>query len=221
MRPGAAERMGVGYEQVKAVNPDIIYTAITGWGEIGPMRDKPGADVQAQYFTGFWSVSGAEGGTSRGLSPHGPDRRHDRQRRRAGSPDGTAGAQAHRPGTAHPRRHAARRHGAAKRGRIAEYLSTGELHQPQGSAAFATAPDQAFQCQWGDWIGVSVTSEDEWQRFAAVMRESEAEVEGIDDLASPIRAGAPTAIASLDAPSWPHCFRRDSCSGPGTTGCCG
>ena len=62
MRPGAAERMGVGYEQVKAVNPDIIYTAITGWGEVGPMRDRPGADVQAQYFTGFWSVSGAEGG---------------------------------------------------------------------------------------------------------------------------------------------------------------
>ena len=183
MRPGAAERMGVGYEQVKAANPNIIYTAITGWGEVGPMRDKPGADVQAQYFTGFWSVSGAEGGQPEVY-------RHMAQ---IDATTGNVAAQAVLMGLL-----ARKRTGQGQRihvgmlragmalqsGRIAEYLSTETLHQPLGSAAFATAPDQAFQCQWGDWLGVSVTSEDEWQRFAAVMRESEAEVEGIDNLAT-------------------------------------
>ena len=62
MRPGAADRLGMGYEQVRAANPKVVYTAITGWGETGPMRDSPGADVQCQYFTGFWSTNGAPGG---------------------------------------------------------------------------------------------------------------------------------------------------------------
>ena len=64
MRPGAAERMGVGYEQIASINPRIVYTTVTGWGEIGPMRDKAGADVQCQYFTGFWTTNGVEGGVS-------------------------------------------------------------------------------------------------------------------------------------------------------------
>ncbi len=183
MRPGAAERMGVGYEQLAAINPSIIYTAITGWGEVGPMRDRPGADVQAQYFTGFWSVSGAEGGRPEVY-------RHMAQ---IDATTGNVAAQAILMGLL-----ARKRTGKGQRihvgmlragmalqsGRIAEYLSTGELHQPLGSAAFAAAPDQAFQCQWGDWIGVSVTSEDEWQRFAEAMRKSEAEVEGVNDLAT-------------------------------------
>ena len=63
MRPGAADRLGMGYEQVRAANPNVVYTAITGWGETGPMRDSPGADVQCQYFTGFWSTNGARGGS--------------------------------------------------------------------------------------------------------------------------------------------------------------
>ena len=125
----------------------------------------------------------SRGRASGGLSAHGPDRRHHRQRGRPGGPDGPARTQANRQRAAHSCRHASRGHGAAKP-RIAEYLHTETLHQPQGSAAFPTAPDQAFQCQWGDWIGVSVTSEDEWQRFAEVMRASEAEVDGIDELAT-------------------------------------
>ena len=115
MRPGAADRLGMGYEQVRAANPKVVYTAITGWGETGPMRDSPGADVQCQYFTGFWSTNGAPGGPPRGLSALHPDGCQYRQRRRPGCPDGPARSSPHRPGTANPRRHAARRHGPAER----------------------------------------------------------------------------------------------------------
>ena len=183
MRPGAADRMGVGYEQVSAVNPNIIYTAITGWGEVGPMRDKPGADVQCQYFTGFWSVNGKRDGRPEVY-------RHFTQ---MDASTGNVAAQAVLMGLL-----ARKRTGKGQRihvgmlragmalqsGRIAEHLATGELHQPLGSAGYAAAPDQAFQCQEGEWIGVAATSEAEWSRFCAVMTKSEAQVAGLDKLAS-------------------------------------
>ena len=183
MRPGAADRMGVGYEQVSAVNPDIIYTAITGWGEVGPMRDKPGADVQCQYFTGFWSVNGKRDGRPEVY-------RHFTQ---MDASTGNVAAQAVLMGLL-----ARKRTGKGQRihvgmlragmalqsGRIAKHLATGELHQPLGSAGYAAAPDQAFQCQEGEWIGVAATSEAEWSRFCDVMTKSEAQVAGLDELAS-------------------------------------
>ena len=183
MRPGAADRMGVGYEQVSAVNPNIVYTAITGWGEVGPMRDKPGADVQCQYFTGFWSVNGKRDGRPEVY-------RHFTQ---MDASTGNVAAQAVLMGLLTRKRtgkgqriHVGmlRAGMALQSGRIAEHLATGELHQPLGSAGYAAAPDQAFQCQEGEWIGVAATSEAEWSRFCDVMTKSEAQVAGLDELAS-------------------------------------
>lgn len=183
MRPGAAERMGVDYEQVRAVNPNIIYTAITGWGEVGPMRDQPGADVQCQYFTGFWSVSGKRGGRPEVY-------RHFTQ---MDASTGNVAAQAVLMGLLARKRtgRGQRIHvGMLRAGmalqseRLAEYLATGRQPPPLGSAGFAAAPDQAFQCQDGEWLGVSATSEAEWQRLCAALAASEAEADGLADLAS-------------------------------------
>ena len=183
MRPGAAERMGVGYEQVAAANPNIIYTAITGWGEIGPMRDAPGADPQCQYFTGFWSVSGKRGGRPEVY-------RHFAQ---LDASVGCISAQAVLMGLLSRKRtgngqriHVGMLRGgmALQSGRIAEHLATGDLHQPLGSAGFAAAPDQAFKCQDGEWIGVAATSEGGWKRLCEAMRLSEAAADGLDSLAS-------------------------------------
>jgi formyl-CoA transferase/CoA:oxalate CoA-transferase len=54
---------------------------------------------------------------------------------------------------------------ALQTARLSEYLATNELHEPLGSAAYATAPDQGFLCEDQRWVGVSVTSEDEWRAF--------------------------------------------------------
>ena len=54
---------------------------------------------------------------------------------------------------------------ALQTARLSEYLATDTLAQPLGSAAYATAPDQAFLCEDQRWVGVSVTSEDEWRAF--------------------------------------------------------
>ena len=51
-RPGVAERLGVGYEQVKAVNPSIIYCSVSGYGQTGQLSSVPGHDVNYQALAG-------------------------------------------------------------------------------------------------------------------------------------------------------------------------
>ena len=62
MRPGVADRLGLSYETVSEINPQIVYCSITGWGESGPMRDDPGADMMLQYVTGLSSGTGIPDG---------------------------------------------------------------------------------------------------------------------------------------------------------------
>jgi crotonobetainyl-CoA:carnitine CoA-transferase CaiB-like acyl-CoA transferase len=62
-RPGVTERLGVDYESVKAVNPGIVYCAITGYGQDGPNRDRAGHDLNYLASTGLLAMTGAEGGT--------------------------------------------------------------------------------------------------------------------------------------------------------------
>jgi crotonobetainyl-CoA:carnitine CoA-transferase CaiB-like acyl-CoA transferase len=51
-RPGVADRLGVGYEQVKAVNPSIIYCSVSGYGQTGEFAALPGHDVNYQALAG-------------------------------------------------------------------------------------------------------------------------------------------------------------------------
>ena len=60
--PGVAERLGVGYEDLKAINPRIVYCSISGYGTVGPMREGKGYDVILQSFTGMLSITGEPGG---------------------------------------------------------------------------------------------------------------------------------------------------------------
>ena len=48
LRPGRLEGFGLGYENIRAVNPAIVYATITGFGRTGPYKDKPGFDLMAQ-----------------------------------------------------------------------------------------------------------------------------------------------------------------------------
>jgi crotonobetainyl-CoA:carnitine CoA-transferase CaiB-like acyl-CoA transferase len=60
-RPGVMEKMGFGYEQLKALRPDIVYCGITGFGVSGPYRDRPAFDFIIQAMSGLMSVNGREG----------------------------------------------------------------------------------------------------------------------------------------------------------------
>lgn len=60
-RAGVKQRLGIDYETVSARNPRIIYASISGFGQQGPYRDRPGLDQVAQGMSGLMSVTGPKG----------------------------------------------------------------------------------------------------------------------------------------------------------------
>ena len=60
-RPGVMDRLGLGYDKLAAINPRLIYCAISGFGLTGPLRDKPSFDIVTQALSGALSVNGERG----------------------------------------------------------------------------------------------------------------------------------------------------------------
>ena len=61
-RPGTAERLGIGYDDLCEVNDDIVYCSISAFGETGPWSSRPGYDLLVQGTSGIMSVTGPEDG---------------------------------------------------------------------------------------------------------------------------------------------------------------
>lgn len=61
-RPGVVDRLGVGYETVEDLNPEIVYCSISGFGQTGPQKNRPGYDIMAQGVAGFLRMTGHEDG---------------------------------------------------------------------------------------------------------------------------------------------------------------
>lgn len=57
-RPGVMDKLGVGYEALKAINPKLIYVSITGYGQTGPYRDRAGHDINYLALAGVASYTG-------------------------------------------------------------------------------------------------------------------------------------------------------------------
>lgn len=61
-RPGVMERLGLGYQTLKPLNPGLIYCAISGFGLSGPLKDRPSFDIVLQALSGALSVNGEPDG---------------------------------------------------------------------------------------------------------------------------------------------------------------
>jgi len=57
-RPGAADRLGIGYAALAAVNPRLVYASITGFGQKGPLANRPAYDLVIQAMSGLMSITG-------------------------------------------------------------------------------------------------------------------------------------------------------------------
>ena len=57
-RPGTMERLGLGYERLREANPRLVYAAISGFGQYGPYRERPGYDIIGQAMGGLLSITG-------------------------------------------------------------------------------------------------------------------------------------------------------------------
>src|SRR5215471_6663733 len=60
-RPDVKTRLGIDYEALSAINPRLIYSSISGFGQTGPYRDRPGYDQIAQGLGGLMSITGLPG----------------------------------------------------------------------------------------------------------------------------------------------------------------
>lgn len=61
-RPGVMDRLGLGYEAMKAINPRLIYCSISGYGQTGPLKDRPSFDIVLQAMSGALSMNGEPDG---------------------------------------------------------------------------------------------------------------------------------------------------------------
>lgn len=61
-RPGVMEKLGLGYEELRKINPAIVYGAVSGFGHYGPYSSRPGYDILGQAMSGLMSTTGWPGG---------------------------------------------------------------------------------------------------------------------------------------------------------------
>jgi len=83
-RTGVLERMGLGYDDLHAVNPRLVYCSVSGYGRSGPYAQRPGYDFVIQAEGGLMSITGPEEGP--------PSRVGERLRRRDKSTKAAGGA---------------------------------------------------------------------------------------------------------------------------------
>ena len=188
-RPGAMERLGFGYEVVSDRRPAVIYCSISGFGDSGPQKDRPGYDVIVQGEAGIMDLTGPRDGP-----PH-----------KVGTSiaDLVSGLTAVQGILA--ALYAARIDGRGQRVHISMYeavaalltfnasiyFATGNTPKRRGNEHATIVPYETFEASDG-WINLGVANDDIWRRFCAAV--------GTAELATDRRfANAPDRVRNRDA----------------------
>lgn len=171
LRPGAVERLGLGYEQVKAVKPDIIYVSMGMYGSTGPLS----------YQTGYAPCFAALGGLSSlvgyaGEPPSGMNIRY------ADSTFGSAAAYATTVALLHRQRtgvgqfidvSAVETMTSMIGDAVMDFTLNGKVAENDGNRHADMAPHGVYPCRDGDWLCLAVSSDQGWQALAALMDEAQ------------------------------------------------
>ena len=166
-RSGTMEKLGVGYEALKKINPALIYCSISGYGRSGPYADKGGYDLIAQGASGLMSVTGEPG----------------RAPVKSGGPVcdinagllaalGVVSAYIHRLKTGEGQLVDTSLFEAGIQQlywQAAIYFATGEVPGPTGSAHILSAPYQAFRAADG-WLTIGGANQANWERLVGVLK---------------------------------------------------
>jgi len=165
-RVGVMERLGLGYDVLKEVNPALIYCSITGYGRAGPLAEKGGFDLILQAFSGLISVTGEEGGepVKPGVSIADVN---------AGilAAVGVLAAYIHRLRTGMGQRVDTSLLQASMQQMYwyaAAYFAKGIVPKPAGTAHPLIAPYQVFKCRDGR-IAIGGANQSNWERIADVL----------------------------------------------------
>jgi CoA:oxalate CoA-transferase len=169
MRPGAVERLGLGYDVVAKINPRMIYVAASAYGRTGPMAEEAGIDPTVQSFCGWCSITGPEHGRGE-LYRH---LAHLDLTTATTITQAVLQALIARERTGQGQRIEIEMLTAAmalQTTRLAEYFATGEQPAPLGSAAATTAPHQAFECEDRRYLAVGVERDEQWPGLCRALK---------------------------------------------------
>jgi crotonobetainyl-CoA:carnitine CoA-transferase CaiB-like acyl-CoA transferase len=161
-RPGVMERLRLGYSEIAAVNPRIVYASISGFGQTGPYRERAAFDAVVQAMSGMMAVTGEENGPPARVGASIGDI--------GGSLFGTIGILAaivDRASTgrgAHVDVAMLDSQVAILENAIARFLNAGDRPKRLGSRHPLIAPFQAFPTA-DEPIVICVDTEMQWQRF--------------------------------------------------------
>ena len=188
-RPGVVERMGLGYADVSALNPAIVYCAVSGFGATGPYSQRAGFDLVAQGMSGLMSINGF---------PDAPPAK-------VGVPMadlntgmfcayGILTAYINRLATGNGQHVDASLLESGMAYTLYEsatYFATGEVAGPLGSAHRMIAPYQAFATQDG-YINIGAANQNNWERMCRAV--------GRDDLLGDARfASNPERMVNIQS----------------------
>jgi crotonobetainyl-CoA:carnitine CoA-transferase CaiB-like acyl-CoA transferase len=165
-RKGALDKLGLGYEVLRAVNPGLIYCSISGYGRTGPYADKGGFDLIAQGMSGLMAITGEPGGAPV----------------KSGSPVcdinagilaalGIVSAYLHRVKTGEGQLVDTSLFEAGIQQTYwhsAIFFATGAAPGPSGSAHILSAPYQAFRASDG-WLNIGGANQANWERLARAL----------------------------------------------------
>jgi len=165
-RKGTLEKLGLGQDVLQALNPRLIYCAISGYGRTGPYADKGGFDLIAQGFAGIMSITGEPGGPPAKSGTSIADIN-------AGilAALGILAAIVARTKTGRGQVVETSLMEAAVQQtfwQAAMFFATGVNPGPTGSAHILTAPYQAFPTRDG-WINVGGANQSNWERIVKVI----------------------------------------------------
>jgi crotonobetainyl-CoA:carnitine CoA-transferase CaiB-like acyl-CoA transferase len=159
-RPGVADRIGLGWPELSALNPRLIYASACGYGRSGPMVGIGATDPHVQAFCGATSVNGQEGSARQRLRWYG----HFDVNTSMCIVQGVLAALLERETTGKGRLVLVSMIEAAmalQRVRLAEFLAGG-MPRPMGSATTYVVPDQMFRAADG-FVAISATNQAQWQ----------------------------------------------------------
>lgn len=167
MRPGAIERMGLAYDTVRAVRPEIVYVSVGMYGADGPLAYQTGYAPCFAALAGLSDQVGYEGRTPLGMNIRYGD-----------STVGATAAYAALVGLLHRRRtglgqfidvSAVEALTSMVADSIIEYSATGRLPERAGNRVAHMAPHGVFPCRAEEWISIAVSSDEAWSKLAQAM----------------------------------------------------
>ena len=165
--PGVMDRIGLGYEAVKAVNPNVVYCSISGFGQDGPYRSRPAYDQIMQGVGGLMSITGEPDGEPQKIGIAVTDigagmwsafaittALHHRDKTGEGQYIDISMLDAQVAWLTY---------------QAAFFFANDEPPKRMGAAHPTLVPYQAFMCSDGKYINVAVGSERIWERFCQGM----------------------------------------------------